>query len=151
MKDPLTMKRKHITKLLDKAKRRSKRLGISFDISLDYLAALAPDYCPIFGTPLLWGPGSKRRPGKAEDDSPSIDRIIPEKGYMKGNVAIISTRANRIKSNATCKELYKVADWLHAQEKEINRSGYAKRPKFTDPAFTYAVRTADVVIVRDDQ
>jgi hypothetical protein len=39
---------------------------------------------------------------------------VPAKGYVKGNVAVISTRANRIKSNATYKEIQMVADWVKA-------------------------------------
>jgi hypothetical protein len=149
MSDNYTIKRAHVSKLMDLAKRRAVRANVPFTLTLDYMINFAPDYCPVFGTQLLWGPGSKKNPGKPESNSPSIDRIIPEKGYVEGNVAIISTRANSIKQNATCKELYKVADWLHTKEKEINRSGYAKPPKFTDPAFTYVVPPTDIVIVRD--
>jgi hypothetical protein len=146
----MTIKRRHLSKLLDKAKRRARRLNIPFDLTLDYMINYAPDYCPVFNTALLWGPGSKRRPGKPENNSPSIDRLMPERGYVQGNIAIISTRANSIKSDATCKELYKVADWLHAKEKEITQRGYAKPPKFTDPAFTYTARPTEVVILQGE-
>lgn len=40
-----------------------------------------------------------------QDNSASIDRIDNDKRYVKGNVWIISTKANRIKSNATLAEL----------------------------------------------
>ena len=40
-------------------------------------------------------------------------------GYVEGNVVWISALANRIKSNATEKELYAVADWLHHKRKEV--------------------------------
>lgn len=46
------------------------------------------------------------------DDSPSIDRIIPELGYTKGNIRVISNRANLLKSNATIEELQKVINDL---------------------------------------
>lgn len=42
----------------------------------------------------------------------SLDRIVPSLGYVPGNVAVISHRANRIKSDATADELRAVADWL---------------------------------------
>jgi len=40
--------------------------------------------------------------------SPSIDRIIPHKGYVEGNVIIVSDLANRIKSDATLEEISNV-------------------------------------------
>ncbi len=43
--------------------------------------------------------------GKLYDDSPSLDKIIPKLGYVKGNVWVVSNKANRIKSNATIEEL----------------------------------------------
>ncbi|MDC3244940.1 hypothetical protein OAU16_01690 [Gammaproteobacteria bacterium] len=49
---------------------------------------------------------------KGTRTSPSLDKINPDKGYMKGNVAIISLKANSIKSDATPKEVIKVAKWL---------------------------------------
>lgn len=48
--------------------------------------------------------------------SPSLDKIIPEKGYIKGNIAIISMRANQLKSNATLAELEKLLVWMRKQE-----------------------------------
>ena len=57
-----------------------------------------------------------------QDDSPSIDKIIPEKGYVKGNVAIISQLVNRVKNNAkTPEEIRLVADWY---EKELEKRGW---------------------------
>ena len=49
------------------------------------------------------------------DDSPSIDRLIPELGYIKGNVNVISLRANIIKNNATKDELIKIANWMESK------------------------------------
>lgn len=40
-----------------------------------------------------------------QNDSPTIDKIIPNLGYVKGNVWVISAKANRMKSNATVEEL----------------------------------------------
>jgi hypothetical protein len=39
----------------------------------------------------------------------SFDRIDPTKGYIKGNVQIVSQRANRIKSNSTLEEFEEMA------------------------------------------
>lgn len=43
--------------------------------------------------------------GKAMDDSWSIDRVVPEKGYVFTNVVICSNKANRIKNDMTIEEM----------------------------------------------
>jgi hypothetical protein len=43
------------------------------------------------------------------DNSPSLDRIVPEKGYVRDNVLVVSYRANRIKNDATISELQQIA------------------------------------------
>lgn len=86
---------------------RAKKAGIPFDIS--EADVYVPECCPIFGTALVFG-GARGNP-----HSPSIDRIKPELGYVKGNVAVISARANTLKNNATPAELRQVADWLAKQ------------------------------------
>jgi len=55
-----------------------------------------PDVCPIMGVPF------NRMDKKF---SPSIDRIVPELGYIKGNIQVISTLANSMKWNSTREEL----------------------------------------------
>lgn len=39
------------------------------------------------------------------NNSPTIDRINPKLGYIKGNVWVISNKANRFKNDATLEEL----------------------------------------------
>jgi len=53
--------------------------------------------------------------GKVSDNSYSLDRIDPSKGYVKGNVEVISHRANTLKSNATIEELEKVIQYMRKQ------------------------------------
>ncbi len=50
--------------------------------------------------------------GKPHEGSPTIDRLDPSKGYVQGNVVVISNKANRIKSNATSDEVMAVAMWM---------------------------------------
>lgn len=96
--------------LVRKARSRAKEKNLPFDIDLDYIRAMAGEnaqfasHCPILGIPLEW---SCRRSNKSIPlpGSPSLDRIVPERGYVKGNIWIISHRANAIKNNATHEEL----------------------------------------------
>ncbi len=76
---------------------RAKAQGIEFSLSIDDI--IVPDVCPILGIKL------EIAFDHAKDGSPSIDRIDPLKGYVRGNVQIISHKANTIKSNATLAEM----------------------------------------------
>jgi hypothetical protein len=49
-----------------------------------------------------------------------LDRLIPELGYVKGNIAVVSTRANTLKRDATPEELMKVARFYEKIFKEQN-------------------------------
>lgn len=81
----------------------AKAAGVEFTIE-------ESDFKPVYFCPLL--PRIKfnfsNSRGK-KDDSMSLDRIDPTKGYVKGNVQIISQRANRIKSNSTLEEFAEMA------------------------------------------
>lgn len=90
------------------AKRRAKLNGIPFSISKDDIRGVFPPdkKCPVLGIDLCVSNNT------TTDNSPSLDRIIPEKGYVPENIIVISHRANRIKNNATVDELEKVASFL---------------------------------------
>lgn len=94
MADPI----KH---LLSSAKARSKKSGIPFSITRADLEQ--PAHCPVFGIQLTYGGTARSIRGK--DHAASLDRISPSKGYVPGNVVIVSWRANRAKSNSTLEEL----------------------------------------------
>lgn len=79
---------------------------------------LLPDVCPIFGIELNYYGNPDGKPGWARgDDSPSLDQIIPSKGYTPENIQIISWRANRIKNDSTPEELRLLADYMEGREK----------------------------------
>ena len=77
------------------------------DITVEDIAA--PEYCPVLGMKLERN--HKGRNAGPQPCSPSVDRIIPELGYVKGNVIVISHLANAIKQNATPEQIRKVADF----------------------------------------
>lgn len=86
------------------AKTRAKKQNVEFD--LEPSDVIFPEICPILGIPLIFSEGGRT------DNTPSLDRIIPLKGYVKGNVEIISWKANRLKNNATLEELEKIVKFL---------------------------------------
>lgn len=83
------------------ARHQAKKRGLEFTIGFDDVSW--PEFCPVFGVRL------ERKPKGPNDWSPSLDRIDSSKGYVPGNVIVVSMRANRIKSNATPEELQQVA------------------------------------------
>ena len=87
--------------LLYSAKQRATKLNLPFNLTLDDVSI--PEKCPIFGTIL------EISTKIAKDNSPSLDRIIPNLGYVKGNVIVISYRANVLKRDASPDELMKLA------------------------------------------
>ena len=99
------------TSQLAVAKCRAEKKGIAFDITMDDL--VWPEVCPVFKTLLNYNAT------KPDPSSPSIDRIDPAKGYIKGNVWIISKRANLIKNDATVPELKSLVKALEEREREI--------------------------------
>jgi hypothetical protein len=91
--------------MMKRAERRAKKYNLPFDITIKDI--FIPEVCPVFGCSFSVSSGSG--PG---DFSPSIDKIIPEKGYVKGNIRIICAKANRIKSDASIDEVRKVLNYM---------------------------------------
>jgi hypothetical protein len=97
--------------LLSACRQRCRKNNVPYNLEKGDISI--PANCPVLGIPLLHG--SK----PFHDNSPSIDRLIPEKGYVKGNVRVISFRANKIKQDATLEEIEKVAAWLRRELAEV--------------------------------
>lgn len=100
---------------LARVKNRAKLKAVPFDLTLNDLKKAYTPICPILNIELNWY-DSKNEGGRAED-TPALDRIDPKKGYVKGNIAFISTLANMMKSSATrkqievfCKNIFKYLD-----------------------------------------
>jgi hypothetical protein len=92
-----------------KAKERAQRAGVPFSIEVNDVRI--PERCPILGMPLVIHQGARSVKG----DSPTLDRIVPELGYVEGNVWVISFRANRIKSDASLSELLQLIAAMEAR------------------------------------
>ena len=93
-------------KIMERARREKIPCDFESTTALSlYLKNIAPEKCPVFGFPLLTAKGAAR------DFSPSADRILPSKGYVRGNIQIISMLANKMKQNATPEQLDQFAMW----------------------------------------
>lgn len=89
------------TKILQRAKTRATQQDIEFSITEEDI--VIPEKCPVFGTLFVYNDC---------DLAASIDKINPLLGYVKGNIRIISNKANRMKSNATHEDLLIFAAWV---------------------------------------
>jgi len=93
------------TEMLRRAEKRSKSKGIKFSITEDDIDI--PQICPILRKPLVFS-NSK----SINRFAPSLDRIYIEDGYTPENVAVISYKANTMKSDASIEELQLFALWV---------------------------------------
>lgn len=89
------------------AKCRAKRKGLEFSITEEDIDI--PMICPVLGIPL-----KKNKTSGFHNNSPSLDRIDNNRGYVPGNVRVISNRANMLKCDATIEELEKVLEDMRA-------------------------------------
>lgn len=100
----------HEKVILRAAKCRAKERGLSFDLELSDI--VIPKVCPVLGIPIV------RIQGKRMAGSASLDRINNALGYVKGNVWVISSKANLMKNNATDDELIAFANWVLSRQKQ---------------------------------
>lgn len=89
--------------LLNNARGRAVDKGLDFSITLDDFEV--PLVCPVLGIPIAHGHTSR-------DSWPTLDRKDNLKGYVPGNVFVISYRANRIKNDATISELKLILEYM---------------------------------------
>lgn len=90
----VTLKRPSV--LLGRLRKRALERKFPCDLTVDDIQTLVvPEFCPVLGVKL----------DNTRWSGPSFDRIVPELGYVRGNVRIISMRANSLRSNASVAEL----------------------------------------------
>lgn len=87
--------------------RRKKASNYKHEWAIDFGDLTFPTHCPVLGIQLDYFTHER------QENSVSFDRIDPTKGYIKGNVVVMSWRANRIKNDGTAEEHQKIADFLN--------------------------------------
>jgi len=102
--------------MLRHARERSKQKNLPFNI--EEIDIIIPTICPVLGIPLKSGLGK----GIIQPNSPSLDRIIPEKGYVRGNIVVMSNKANTMKSNATLEEMIKLGEFAKKLLEETSKN-----------------------------
>jgi hypothetical protein len=107
--------------LFRSARKRAVKKGLEFNIELKDI--YIPEKCFILKVPLICGTRY----------APSMDRIYPDKGYVKGNIAIISTLANSMKANATPKELLIFAKNIKSYMDLYQEIEVEELPQLPDP------------------
>src|SRR5579872_4324273 len=109
-KDFVLLQRLHTS-----ARYRAKERHLPFNIKPSDI--VVPEVCPLLGIKLR--PGDAGR-GNHHAGSPTLDRIIPDLGYVKGNIQVISFRANMLKSNASLEELeLLVKNWRAQKQAKV--------------------------------
>ncbi len=98
----------HLQDLIEGARERAKKNKLPFNLKVKDLRKIITSHCPIFGFKFEL---NKKDINNSWKNSPTLDRIIPEKGYVKNNIIIISMLANCIKSCATPEQIFKVGNF----------------------------------------
>lgn len=91
--------------MLSAAKARAKKFGYEFN--LDLTDIVIPEVCPILQIPLSF------TDGKQHDGTPALDRVDNSKGYIKGNVRVISHKANRHKADLSIEDIQRLLDYVN--------------------------------------
>ena len=88
---------------------KRNKIPIGFGTAMEfasYIKSIAPSSCPVFNIPFV------ERGNGFNKWSPSIDKINPALGYVKGNIQVISFMANKMKQDATKEQLIQFSEWI---------------------------------------
>jgi hypothetical protein len=85
------------------ARTRSRKNGMEFSITKEDI--IIPENCPILDVVLTKGDGYS-------PNAMSLDRVDNNKGYIPGNVRVISRKANIMKSSLTMDVLEKIIKYI---------------------------------------
>ncbi len=103
--------------MITRTKKRAQKYGREVIITYEDLLPL-PTHCSILGLELVYRSKklNDKKQAQGEAASASLDRIDSTRGYVPGNVRIISWRANTLRNNGTYAEMEAVARDLEAYE-----------------------------------
>lgn len=93
---------------LARSRNRAKRNGLEFTIT--EADVVVPEFCPVLGLRL-----DQNTVVRQQANTPSLDRFDNSKGYIPGNVRVISFRANKLKSDATAEEMRRVLAYMEGR------------------------------------
>jgi len=107
-----------IPQMLSNSKIRALKKDIPHAINGAYLEKIWPkdNICPVLGNKFEMG----FKYVKSKNLAPSLDRIIPKKGYIQGNLVIVSDIVNRVKSDATLEDMKKILTFYTNKINKIN-------------------------------
>lgn len=114
------------SRMIRGARLRARKAGVPFSLKREDIQV--PSHCPVLGIPLT------RTPGRATDSTPSLDRIVPEDGYVPGNVVVVSLRANRAKADLTIEELRALTEFYSVSLKTARVRHGRRTRTLKDPA-----------------
>jgi transposase len=102
------IRKTEIYKVMREKFRIKKSNNYKHDFTIQFGELSFPTHCPVLGIELDYFAEMR------QENSVSFDRIDSSKGYISGNVIVMSWRANRIKNDGTGEEHQKIADFLRA-------------------------------------
>ncbi len=79
-----------------------RRIKFDSEVTPDYLLSITPERCPITRVDLTVG--------TLCDSDWSLDRVNNDLGYVQGNIAVISSHANKAKGSMSASQLLKDVD-----------------------------------------
>ena len=107
LREQLRHKKEPWKVLFYNAQQRARKKGLPFDLTKEWLKERWTGHCELTG--LKFRVGKERVKGTY---SASIDKIVPEKGYVKNNCRIILMGINALKGIDSDKDMYKIAKAL---------------------------------------
>lgn len=89
----------------------SQQKKLPFDLTEEYLESIWTGHCEVSGLPIFLDTH------RTDDSHAELDRTVPEKGYTQGNVAWLSRKFNRLKSDATLEDTKLILAYLERLRK----------------------------------